>query len=65
MGILENITLGMVVIPYTCVNLAGKWHFAALLLGLVFTAFYMVIIYSLSIRLPRDFQRRLLTSFLV
>lgn len=59
MGILENITLGMVVIPYTCVNLAGKWHFAALLLGLVFTAVYMVIIYSLSIRLPRDFQRRL------
>ncbi len=59
MGILENITLGMVVIPYTCVNLAGKWHFAALLLGLTFTAVYMVIIYSLSIRLPRDFQRRL------
>lgn len=59
MGILENITLGMVVIPYATVNLAGKWHFAALLLGLGLTAVYMVIIYSLSIRLPRDFQRKL------
>ncbi len=59
MGILENITLGMVVIPYATVNLAGKWHFVALLLGLALTAVYMVIIYSLSIRLPRDFVRKL------
>ena len=59
MGILENITLGMVVIPYATVNLAGKWHFVALLFGLALTAVYMVIIYSLSIRLPRDFARKL------
>ncbi len=65
MGILENITLGMVVIPYATVNLAGKWHFAALLLGLAFTAVYMMIIYSLSIRLPRDFQRKLVEGGLL
>ncbi len=59
MGILENITLGMVVIPYATVNLAGRWHFAALMLGLGFTAVYMLIMYSLSIRLPRDFGRKL------
>ena len=52
MGILENITLGMVVIPYATVNLAGKWHFVAFLLGLVLGALYMGIIYFLSGRLP-------------
>ncbi|MBE5953339.1 MAG: hypothetical protein E7257_04185 [Lachnospiraceae bacterium] len=65
MGILENITLGMVLIPYTTVNMAGKWHFVALLLGLSFTVVYMVIIYCLSIRLPRDFQRKLMSGGLL
>lgn len=54
MGILENITLGMVVIPYITVNLAGKWHFVALLIGLIFAAIYMTIIYFFSQSLPRD-----------
>ncbi len=55
MGILENITLGMVVVPYATLNLAGKWHFLALLLGLFLGAIYMGLIYYLSEKLsPRD-----------
>lgn len=58
-GILENITLGMVVIPYICVNLAGRWHFVAFLVGLILAGAYMVAIYYLSQRLPRDLGNRL------
>ena len=48
MGILENITLGMVVIPYATLNLAGRWHFVAFLIGLLLGAIYMAVIYYLS-----------------
>ncbi len=54
MGVLENITLGMVVIPYITVNLAGRWHFLAFLLGLVFCGIYMGIIYFLSAKGDRS-----------
>lgn len=55
MGILENITLGMVVIPYATLNLAGKWHFLALLIGLLLGGIYMGIIYYLSNKIaPAD-----------
>lgn len=54
MGILENISLGMVVIPYATLNLAGRWHFIAFLIGLALGGIYMGIIYFLSERLvPR------------
>ena len=59
MGVLENITLGMVVIPYITVNLAGKWHFVAFLIGLLLAAVYMTLIYFLSQRVPRDLSSRL------
>ena len=50
-GILENITLGMVVIPYITVNISGRWHFLAFLIGLLLGGIYMVIMYLLSGRL--------------
>lgn len=59
MGILENITLGMVIIPYITTNLAGQWHFGAFLLGLLFGGIYMAIIYYLSTRVPEDVESRL------
>ncbi|MBQ8166486.1 MAG: GerAB/ArcD/ProY family transporter [Lachnospiraceae bacterium] len=55
MGILENITLGMVVIPYATLNLAGRWHFLSLIIGLILGALYMGLIYYLSEKLsPAD-----------
>lgn len=51
-GILENISLGMVVIPYATVNLAGRLHFAAFLIGLILGFIYMCLIYFLSRRFP-------------
>ncbi|MBQ9607943.1 MAG: GerAB/ArcD/ProY family transporter [Lachnospiraceae bacterium] len=51
-GLLENITLGIVVIPYICANAAGKWHFAAFVTGLLFTLVYSLIIYSFSRAFP-------------
>ncbi len=51
MGILENITLGMVIIPYATLNLAGRWHFLALIIGLILGGIYMGIIYYLSEKL--------------
>lgn len=51
MGVLENISLGMVVIPYITVNLAGRWHFVALLIGLILAGLYMFVMYVLADRL--------------
>ncbi|MBR3599566.1 MAG: GerAB/ArcD/ProY family transporter [Lachnospiraceae bacterium] len=53
-GILENITLGMVVIPYVAVNLAGKWHFPAMLIGLLMGGVYMAVMYALSKSVTKD-----------
>ena len=52
MGILENITLGIVVIPYICTGNAGKWHYMAFALGLVFTFLYSLVIYGFSKAFP-------------
>ena len=51
-GLLENITLGIVVIPYICANAAGRWHFAAFITGLIFTFIYSLIIYLFSRAFP-------------
>lgn len=52
MGLLENITLGIVVIPYICTGNAGKWHYMAFALGLVFTFLYSLVIYGFSKAFP-------------
>lgn len=54
MGVLENISLGMVIIPYITVNLAGRWHFVALLIGLILAGLYMFAIYMLSGKISCD-----------
>ena len=59
-GVLENISLGMVVIPYICVNIAGRWHFVAFLLGLLMAAAYMVAMYYLSKGVPENLPGRLM-----
>ena len=51
-GLLENITLGIVVIPYICARQAGRWHFAAFVTGLIFTFLYSLIIYAFSRAFP-------------
>ena len=52
LGILENITLGIVVVPYVCSSVAGKWHYMAFLLGLIFTFLYAFVIFLLSKAFP-------------
>lgn len=54
-GVLENIALGIVVIPYVTANIAGKWHFPALIMGFVFTAIYAFAIFFLSKAFPEGF----------
>lgn len=54
-GVLENIALGIVVIPYVTTNIAGEWHLPALLLGLIFTATYGIIIFGLTKVFPEGF----------
>ena len=52
LGLLENITLGIVVVPYICVSSAGKWHYIAFATGLLFTFLYSMIIYFFSKAFP-------------
>ncbi len=59
MGLLENITLGIVVIPFATINMAGKYHFPALLLGLALTTGYIWIMYFLSREMPKGIGREL------
>lgn len=53
MGILENITLGIIVVPYICTSNAGGWHYMAFALGLIFTFVYSFIIYFYSKAFPQ------------
>ncbi len=52
MGLLENITLGIVMVPYICTGNAGEWHYAAFAIGLLFTFLYSLIIYGFSKAFP-------------
>ncbi len=52
LGLLENITLGIVVVPYICVSSAGRWHYIAFAIGLLLTFLYSMIIYFFSKAFP-------------
>lgn len=47
-GLLENITIGIVVIPYITTRAAGTEHIWAFLLGLLFACMYGVLVYAFS-----------------
>lgn len=47
-GVMENIALGIVVVPYITSNVAGKYHFVAFLSGLLLLTIYGGIIYLYS-----------------
>lgn len=47
-GILENIPVGIVLVPFLTTRLAGDGHVSALLLGLLFFIAYCVLIYIFS-----------------
>lgn len=53
MGLLENITLGIIVVPYICASNAGGWHYMAFSLGMMFTFLYSLIIYFYSKAFPK------------
>ena len=48
MGILENITLGIALVPYITLRTSGRAHFFALLLGLVMAGLYAFLMYAFS-----------------
>ncbi len=47
-GVMENIALGIVLVPYIASNIAGRYHFVALIAGLIMLSVYSVIIYGYS-----------------
>ena len=51
-GILENIAVGIVIIPFITVNAAGDRHFMALALGMLFTLIYGAVIFVYSKCVP-------------
>lgn len=61
-GILENIALGIIFIPYLVTGLAGKYHALALVLGLILFTCYSLIIYFYSVSFPMGFIDTLHTS---
>ncbi len=52
MGLIENITLGIIVVPYICASNAGGQHYMAFALGMIFTFLYSLIIYFYSKAFP-------------
>lgn len=61
-GILENIAVGIIFIPYLVTGLAGKFHIIAFILGLCLFALYGIIIYYYSVCFPMGFIDMLHTS---
>ena len=51
-GLLENITLGIVIVPYITARAAGRWHMAAFACGVVLVLGYSMIIYAFSKAFP-------------
>lgn len=47
-GILENIAVGIVLIPYITVNVSGSGHFFGMLVGMLFTLAYGAVIFAYS-----------------
>ena len=51
-GMLENIALGIVVIPYITTSIAGNCHVWGFLLGLLFVSLYGLILFAYSKVMP-------------
>jgi len=47
-GVIENIAVGIVLLPFVAINIAGKMHVWALLTGVIFTFIYAAIMYGYS-----------------
>lgn len=47
-GLLENITIGMVVIPYITTSMAGDLHIRALYLGIALSCLYAMLVFGFS-----------------
>lgn len=58
-GLLENITIGIVVIPYITTRTAGTEHIWSFCLGLLFACLYGVLVYAFSKWFPEGFLKAL------
>lgn len=58
-GLLENITIGIVVIPYITTRAAGTEHVWSFCLGLLFACLYGVLVYGFSKWFPEGFVKAL------
>ena len=47
-ALLENITVGMVLIPYITTSIAGKKHLWLFLVGIILISLYGVLVYGYS-----------------
>lgn len=61
-GILENIPIGIILVPFITTKLAGTYHIFALLFGLILFSLYCLIIYGFSRSFPLGFIDTLHTS---
>ncbi|MDE6026370.1 MAG: GerAB/ArcD/ProY family transporter [Lachnospiraceae bacterium] len=61
-GILENIPVGIILVPFITTRLAGTYHIFALLFGLIMFSLYCIIIYGFSRSFPLGFIDTLHTS---
>ncbi|MBQ9199800.1 MAG: GerAB/ArcD/ProY family transporter [Lachnospiraceae bacterium] len=52
MGLLENITLGIVIVPYICAVKGGSRHYLVFAAGIIFTFIYGVIMFFYSRMFP-------------
>lgn len=58
-ALLENITIGMVLIPYITTNVAGEGHMWAFVTGLIFVLLYSFIMYGFSKWLPKGLAQEI------
>ncbi|MCM1399292.1 MAG: spore germination protein [Clostridium sp.] len=61
-GILENIPIGIILVPFITTRLAGTYHIFALFFGLVLFSLYALLIYGFSRSFPLGFIDTLHTS---
>lgn len=54
-GLLENITIGIVLIPYITTSMAGDLHVWALYLGILFACLYAALVFGFSKWFPEGF----------
>lgn len=62
-GLLENIAIPMIVLPFVTVRVAGKYHVLAFILGLFLFAGYAMVLYCFSRKIPEGMVAAVFQEF--